>query len=75
MADPLGGQGNGSAWWAESNAQITDMDIYQGFSQTAIANINITALKGVLGAALPSAEGAPLINYLKWVLDMAQAVA
>ena len=71
----MGGEGNGLAWWSACDAEITNAEIYQAFSQTAISSIDANTVKAALGQAKASAEAAPLINYLVWVLTVVTKVA
>lgn len=73
--DPAGGNGNGLAWFADPNAPITDETQYQFFSQKQIAGMSEAAIKGAIAGAKASAESAPLLNYLYWVLTLKQASA
>jgi hypothetical protein len=65
--DPLGGQGNGLAWFSLPNAPITDSTQYQYFANKQIASIDIAQIKGAMDGATGSAESAPLLNYLYWL--------
>tara|TARA_Y100000004_G_C8783246_1_gene355928 strand:- start:473 stop:697 length:225 start_codon:yes stop_codon:yes gene_type:complete len=73
--DALGGNGNGSRWYAADNAAITGHPFYQEFSQIEIAAIDVNVLKTTIGGMLPSAEASPIINYLNWVLELCNGVA
>lgn len=74
MTDPLGGNGNGSAWWCEPTAELTNSPFYQMFSGTAFQNVDIPTIKAAIGQALASCEAAPVVNYLNWVLTIALKV-
>tara|TARA_Y100000310_G_scaffold310552_1_gene355923 strand:- start:211 stop:435 length:225 start_codon:yes stop_codon:yes gene_type:complete len=73
--DSLGGNGNGLAWYAGSNAEITNHPLYQSYSQTPIAAIDASGVKGEIASAVASAESAPILNYLMWVLKCVAAIA
>jgi len=73
--DALGGNGNGSRWYAANNAAITGHPFYQEYSQLEIGAIDVNVLKTVIGGMLPSAEASPIINYLNWVLELCNGVA
>lgn len=73
--DYQGGKGNGLAWYSALDAELLESTIYTSFSQIAIKDLNAAAIKGILGQSYPSAEAAPLVNYLKWVLTLAESVA
>ena len=73
--DALGGNGNGSRWYAADNAAITNHPFYQEYSQLQIGTIDVNILKTTIGEMLPSAEASPIINYLKWVLELCEGVA
>jgi len=75
MTDYQGGNGNGLAWYSAPDAVLTNSPIYQSLSQIEFKDHNVLSLKGILGGMLASAEAAPLINYVKWVLTMTEAVA
>jgi hypothetical protein len=66
--DGLGGSGLGPFWFAASDAPITDHPIYQLFSQQKISAIDAAQVKGQIGTAYGSAESAPIISYLRWLL-------
>ena len=74
MPDELGGQGNGLAWWADTNAAITNNSFYQAFSADTFASVDVATLKAAIGQAKMSAETAPAINYMRWCLDIALLV-
>tara|TARA_Y100000361_G_scaffold126008_1_gene119764 strand:- start:254 stop:478 length:225 start_codon:yes stop_codon:yes gene_type:complete len=73
--DALGGNGNGELWFAANNAEITNHPYYQEYSQKLIGAIDTNVLKQLIGEMYPSTQAAPIINYLKWVLTTALAVA
>ena len=73
--DYQGGSGNGLAWYAASDAILTNSPLYQKYSQKQIAALDPNAVKADIGAALASAESAPILNYLHWVLTLSLAVA
>jgi len=66
--DGLGGSGLGPFWFADSDAPITDHPIYQQFSQQKIAAIDASQVKGQIASAYASAESAPILSYLRWLL-------
>jgi len=72
--DPLGGNGNGLAWYADPNAPITESDFYLAFSQYKGSSLDANQLKGLIGTMMCSAEGAPVINYMMWLLTIAEAI-
>jgi hypothetical protein len=73
--DSLGGAGLGPFWFADSDAPITDHPVYQLFSQQKVAGIDVSQVKGYLSVAFASAESAPIISYLRWLIDTCAAVA
>ena len=73
--DYQGGNGNGLAWYSATDAILTNSPIYQSLSQIEFKDHDVASLKGILGGMLASAEASPLINYVKWVLTMTEAVA
>jgi len=73
--DALGGAGLGPFWFADSDAAITDHPIYELFSQQKVASIDVSQVKNYLGVAYASAESAPIISYLRWLIDTCAAVA
>lgn len=73
--DYLGGNGNGSLWYAAQDAPITNNVIYQRYSQTLVADIDVNVLKSEIGAMLPSAQTSPILNYLMWLLNICKEVA
>jgi len=73
--DQLGGNGNGSAWFAANDAAITNHPFYLKYSQTRIASIDVSELKTDMQQSLASTQASPILNYLKWLLDICVAVA
>jgi len=73
--DSLGGAGLGPFWFADSDALITDHPIYQEYSLKHFYEIDLAAIKTSLAAAYASAESAPIINYLRWLIDTKSATA
>ena len=69
--DYQGGSGNGLAWYAATDAILTNSPLYQTYSQKQIAAIDMAVLKADIGAAVASAEAAPILNYLYWVHTLA----
>jgi hypothetical protein len=67
-ADALGGQGLGPFWFADEDAAITDHPIYQQFSQMQVAGIDGALVKQHIGSSYASAEAAPILSYLRWLL-------
>lgn len=72
--DALGGNGNGLAWYADANAPITESDFYLAFSQVKVSSLDANQLKGLIGTMFASAEAAPIINYMYWLLTLAEAI-
>lgn len=68
MPDRLGAYGNGDAWYAPVEADITNHPIYQSFNKTALAAVDIPTVKGIIGGMPATAETAPILNYLRWLL-------
>jgi hypothetical protein len=73
--DGLGGSGLGPFWFADSDAAITDHPIYQTFSQLTVGAIDASQVKGYLATSLASAEAAPIISYLRWLIETIAATA
>ena len=73
--DSLGGNGNGSAWFAADDAAITNHAFYQEYSQAQLKDIDAAQVKGRLGLSYGSTEAAPIANYLAWLLNLVLAVA
>lgn len=74
--DYQGGQGNGSAWYCNNfDAPLLKFSQYTKYSNMAIGAIDANDVKADLGAAKASAEAAPLVNYLNWLLDIIVKVA
>jgi hypothetical protein len=73
--DYQGGQGNGSAWYCNDfDAPLLLTSVYAGFQAKPIATINPQDVKDAIVECVPSAEAAPVLNYLKWLLDIVVAV-
>jgi len=72
--DYQGGSGNGTAFYCAPDAALTSSSYYQQYSQTQFKAVDVVQLKANLGNSMASAEAAPIVNYLKWVLDMVLAV-
>lgn len=68
--DRLGGQGNGPAFFAGPEAPIQDHELYILYSTQAISAINLAEIKSRIQVCQASAEAAPIINYLMWVLKV-----
>ena len=73
--DALGGQGNGPAFYAGPTAPIQEHELYLLYSQTQFSAIDLTQLKARIANCTASAEAAPIINYLHWVLKVGNDVA
>ena len=73
--DCLGGNGNGSRWFAAEDAEITNHPLYQAYSQQQFATIDVPALKTAISDSYASAPAAPIINYLSWVLSICKEIA
>lgn len=73
--DALGGSGLGPFWFADSDAPITNHPIYQTFSQLNISSIDVSQLKGYIATSKASAESAPIISYLRWLIETCAAIA
>jgi hypothetical protein len=73
--DYQGGSGNGLAWYAASDAVLTNSPIYQELSQILLKNQDVPTLKGLIGGMYGSTEAAPLMNYVRWLLSMTEAIA
>ena len=73
--DQLGGNGNGSAWFAANDAAITNHPLYLKYSQSLIGIIDVNDLKTDMQQSLASSETSPILYYLKWLLDICVAGA
>lgn len=73
--DSLGGAGLGPFWFADSDAPITDHPIYQEYSLKQLYSIDAMTVKQDLSASYASAESAPIISYLRWLIDTLAAMA
>ena len=73
--DYLGGNGNGSRWFAAEDAAITNHPFYQAYSQQPLQSIDVPALKTIISESVPSADAAPILNYLLWVLEACKEIA
>jgi len=67
--DALGGSGLGPFWFADSDAPITLDPTYQLISQKKLSAIDVNEVKAALGKSHASVESAPLISYLRWVIE------
>ena len=74
MPDDLGGNGNGLAFYCAPNAELTNNSFYQAFSVQTFSSVDVPTLKAAIGQAKMSAETAPVINYMRWCLDIALLV-
>ena len=73
--DWQGGQGNGSAWYCNDfNAPLLLTDVYGTYQSKPIQTINPQDVKDSIAACSPTAEAAPVLNYLKWLLDIVVAI-
>jgi hypothetical protein len=70
--DPLGGNGNGLAWYSAYNADITSHPLYQKWEALTVAECAaaLTDLKTDIANSQASAQGAPILNYLNWVYTL-----
>ena len=74
--DYQGGQGNGSAWYCNDfSAPVLLTDVYASFEGKQIGTIDANDIKTAISTCQPSAQSAPVLNYLKWLLDMKLATA
>jgi len=74
--DYQGGQGNGSAWYCNDfNAPVLLTDVYASFEGKYIAAMDVQDIKDAIAGCKPSAQSAPVLNYLKWLLDLKLATA
>ena len=73
--DYLGGEGNGSLWYCAQNAPLTQNVYYTRYSQDQVGSIDVNQLKTEIAGMLPSAESAPILNYLHWLLKICKEVA
>jgi hypothetical protein len=70
MPDRLGAYGNGDAWFAPLDADITNHPLYQAYNKTVLASLDPADIKTLMGGMAPTVETAPILNYLRWVLAM-----
>lgn len=76
MADFQGGQGNGSAWYCNDfNAPVLMASPYASFEAKQIGTLDINDVKTALSTCTPSAQNAPIINYLHWLLRIMKDLA
>ena len=69
--DYQGGQGNGSAWFCNDfNAPVLLQSQYADLQNKRIGDIDINDVKALIANAKPSAESAPIINYLFWLHEI-----
>jgi hypothetical protein len=73
--DALGGHGNGQFWYAADDAALTDHALYQSYSNTKLGALDVNAVKASLAVSYGSTEAAPIINYLRWLIDTLAAFA
>ena len=74
--DYQGGQGNGLAWYCNDfNAPVLMSSIYASFEAKSFAAIDANDVKGAIAGITPSAQNAPILNYLNWVLTLVNAIA
>lgn len=70
MPDYLGASGNGDAWFAAIDAEITNHPLYQQYNKAVISSIDPANLKTLIAGMAPTVETAPILNYLRWVLSI-----
>lgn len=70
MSDYLGGAGNGDAWFAAIDADITNHPLYQQYNKSMLASLDPADIKTLIGGMPPTVETAPVLNYLRWVLAL-----
>jgi hypothetical protein len=76
MPDFQGGEGNGSAWYCNDfNAPVLLSSIYASFEDKQLGALDINDVKGAIGLISPSAQNAPVLNYLHWVLRIMKDLA
>ena len=75
MPDSLGAFGNGDAWYAPDNSAITNHPVYQSFNKSALSAVDVNSVKTMIASMAPTAEAAPILNYLRWVLSLANSIA
>jgi len=75
MGDYLGGAGNGDAWYCPIDAELTNHPYYQSYNKQMIGAIDVNVLKGLIGSMPATAESAPILNYLRWVLSLSVSIA
>lgn len=75
MPDYQGGNGNGTAFYCAPDAILTQSSFYQQYSQIQLKDVVVAEVKGAIGTAYGSAEASPVVNYLHWILTMAEAIA
>jgi hypothetical protein len=76
MADFQGGQGNGSAWYCNDfNAPVLLNAHYANFEGKQLGLIDANDVKGAIATATPSAQNAPILNYLHWLLKILTDIA
>ena len=76
MTDFQGGEGNGLAWYCNDfNAPVLMTSIYADFENKALGALNPQDVKDAIAAITPSAQNAPVLNYLNWVLAMCVSIA
>lgn len=75
MGDYLGGLGNGDAWYCPIDAELTNHVYYQTYNKQLLASIDANVLKSLIGSMPATAESAPILNYLRWVLSLVVSIA
>ena len=75
MPDMLGASGNGDAWYCPVDADITTHPLYQYYNKSIISTVDVTSLKGLIGGMAATAETAPILNYLRWLLSLANSIS
>jgi hypothetical protein len=74
--DYQGGQGNGSAWFCDDfSAPVLMTNVYSTFSNKRITDIDVADIKTAIAACYPSAQTAPTLNYLYWLLTLKNGTA
>ena len=76
VTDWQGGSGNGSAWYCNDfDAPVLLQSQYAELQAKRLGDIDINDVKALLAGAKPSAESAPIINYLFWVHEILKSMA
>lgn len=73
--DYQGGQGNGLAWYCNDfDAPVLMSSIYGEFQAKPIGTINPQDIKDAIALMVPSAQAAPILNYLVWLLGIVNSI-